>query len=431
MKILRLESENIKRINAVEITPTGNLVEITGRNGNGKTSVLDSIFFALAGAKHIQAEPIRKGAKSAEIRLRIGDTETRYVVTRKFHRPKNGDAYASQLIVEAADGTVLSKPQAVIDALIGELSFDPMAFCRKRPDEQADMLRALVPGVDWQALDAADKADYAARTEVNRKAKDMRAQADGISYPDGTPTELQSAADVAAELQIAQEHNAKIEVAKRDFEREQLAIRQMFADAQALRQKAADLRREADLMDARADELNETAERRVDALESAEQQEPVDLAPLMDRLQSIDRINEAVRARQRRAGLIEAAISHEEESARLTARMEARQAEREKAIEDSPLPVSGLAFTGAGVTLDGLPLDQISDAAQRQVSVSIAMALNPTLRVARIRDGSLLDKAAMQHLAELADAHDFQIWVETVESGRPGAIVIEDGRIGG
>lgn len=57
MKIVKLTAENIKRLKAVEITPTGALVEVTGKNGQGKSSVLDAIWWALAGAEHIQTVP--------------------------------------------------------------------------------------------------------------------------------------------------------------------------------------------------------------------------------------------------------------------------------------------------------------------------------------------------------------------------------------
>ena len=36
MKIIKLVAENLKRLTAVEITPTGNVVEITGKNSAGK-----------------------------------------------------------------------------------------------------------------------------------------------------------------------------------------------------------------------------------------------------------------------------------------------------------------------------------------------------------------------------------------------------------
>lgn len=42
--IISLTVENIKKIKAVTIRPTGNVVEITGRNGQGKSTVLDAIW---------------------------------------------------------------------------------------------------------------------------------------------------------------------------------------------------------------------------------------------------------------------------------------------------------------------------------------------------------------------------------------------------
>ena len=49
MKIIRLKAENVKRLHAVEITPEGEVVVVAGKNGAGKSSVLDAITYALAG----------------------------------------------------------------------------------------------------------------------------------------------------------------------------------------------------------------------------------------------------------------------------------------------------------------------------------------------------------------------------------------------
>ena len=74
VKINKLEIENVKRIKAVKLEPTANgLTVIGGRNNQGKTSVLDSIAWALAGRKH-SCHPGR--AALSPLRLHRGDRKS-------------------------------------------------------------------------------------------------------------------------------------------------------------------------------------------------------------------------------------------------------------------------------------------------------------------------------------------------------------------
>lgn len=63
MKINRLEIENVKRIKAVKLEPAQNgLTIIGGDNQQGKTSVLDSIAWALGGERYKPSQSIREGS---------------------------------------------------------------------------------------------------------------------------------------------------------------------------------------------------------------------------------------------------------------------------------------------------------------------------------------------------------------------------------
>ena len=63
MKINSLELENVKRIKAVRLEPTKNgLTIIGGKNGQGKTSVLDAIAWGLGGDRFKPSVPAREGA---------------------------------------------------------------------------------------------------------------------------------------------------------------------------------------------------------------------------------------------------------------------------------------------------------------------------------------------------------------------------------
>ena len=86
------------------------------------------------------------------------------------------------------------------------------------------------------------------------------------------------------------------------------------------------------------------------------------------------------------------------------------------------------AFDDTGVTLDGLPFEQASQAQQLRASVAIGAALNPKLRAMLVRDGSLLDEDSLALLTAEASRSDLQVWLEVV--GREGdGIVIEDGEV--
>lgn len=64
-----------------------------------------------------------------------------------------------------------------------------------------------------------------------------------------------------------------------------------------------------------------------------------------------------------------------------------------------------------------------------RVSVALAMAANPKLRIIRIMHGEAMDDDAMTVLAEMAEEHDFQVWVAKVDSSGKVGIVMEDGMV--
>ena len=100
-----------------------------------------------------------------------------------------------------------------------------------------------------------------------------------------------------------------------------------------------------------------------------------------------------------------------------------------RALASATFPVEGLGFDETGVTFNGVPFSQASSAEQIRVSLAMAMALNPKLRVIRILDGSLLDEDSMRMVADAAKDGGYQVWIERVSDSSESAIVIEDGEV--
>lgn len=424
MKIVSLTAENVKKLKAVEIKPDGSLVQITGANGSGKSSVLDAIYMALAGTKAIPSAPVRKGEAKARIKLDLGDV----VVTRRFTA-----AGGTSLTVEAADGARYGSPQKMLDELLGSLTFDPLEFSRMEPKRQLETLRGLVQiDVNIDQLDEDNKRDYDARTDINRRIKQLRAQAEAITVDPDAPAEPVDVSELTAEMQRAGEHNADIERRRANREKAAEQIAGMRKDAESGREKAAELRAKAD----RIEQDAATAEARANELQAkidaaGELPAPIDVAAISARINTAAATNRAVQDRELRADIERQAAAAEANVAALNEQMEERTRQRAEAIAGATMPVPGLSFGDGEVIYQDLPFAQACSAEQLRVSVAIAMAANPKLRVLRIKDGSLLDENGLQLIAEMAAERDYQVWIERVDTSGKVGIVMEDGEVVG
>jgi len=111
--------------------------------------------------------------------------------------------------------------------------------------------------------------------------------------------------------------------------------------------------------------------------------------------------------------------------------MEQRDEQRRLAVAKAKIPIDGLGFNDAmtQVIYKGLPIDNLGEGEQIRISALIGMAANPKLRVLCIRHGEALDDDGLQVLAQLAEEHDFQIWMARVDSSGKVGIVLEDGMV--
>lgn len=415
MKIVQLQADNFKRLVAVEIAPDGNVIEIGGKNGSGKSSVLDAIYVALVGRSAAPPKPIREGEEKCHIRLDLGDL----TVTRTFTK-KEGSTYTDSLKVENAEGLRYGKPQEVLDALLGEIGFDPFEFCQMKPAAQAETLLQMVPlPVDLDEMAELDQSDYQKRRDVNRDLAAAHAQLAAIPKED-LPETLPDREALTEQLGNAANQNAAIE--RERIDRDSITMR-----IELNRKRAADLRAEANDLDQKAN----AEEKALKAREPLG--DPIDTDQLRADLAEANRLGEVVRRQTSRAAYAAQVEKLDKESKALTEAMEAREKQRRDALAKAKMPIDGLGFMidekgKAYVTFGGVPFEQASTAEQLRASTAIAMAANPSLRVLRVKDGSLLDEDSMKLLAEMAKDQDFQLWIERVGTGGVG-IVMENGEV--
>ena len=408
MKIIELRAANVKRLKAVDITPDGTLQIIGGKNAQGKSSVLDAIWLALGGGKAGKETtlPIRDGESKASVTLDLGDL----VVTRSWTQK------GTSLKVTSKDGAVYGSPQKMLDELVGRLSFDPLEFTRLSAREQRDALLDLVDlDVDVDALDRERAKVFEQRTEVGRAGKaigDVQVDAD-------LPETERSAQDFIARIREAEAHNRRADDAMSDYEAAAREVEQTEARVDSLRQQLND-----------AEESLYSASQRAEMqLKTAQTFVKVDVSPLEDELEGVEELNQQIRANNAAREKAERKADMRQDYEILTKKLAALDEQKATALASATFPVEGLGFDDSGVTYRGVPFSQASSAEQIRVSLAMAMALNPKLRVLRIKDGSLLDEDTLAAIREQVKEQDFQLWLERVGDADEGAIIIEDGQV--
>lgn len=419
MKIIQLHAENVKRLKAVDITPdpNNNVVVVSGKNENGKSSVIDSIWLALQYRAAVKDNPLplRKGEDKGLITLDLGD----YIVTRRFTEND------SSLEVRTPDGSKITSPQKLLDGMIGDLSFDPWDFARKTEQEQRTMLSDLLFKITDGKLNLADfdarkQEAYDARTDANREKKRLASLLANLRPPtDGEPTEEVSSADLTTAITDAVSSNGRM-----------VSLQSAIKNAEDLRAKSREeIERLISIVKKCDDEIQSASQ----ALRSIE---PQDVGFLQGQLKGIEdhnkRAREIIEYKKMRDGLEKV----EEEITKLNAKMELIDIEKAEALEAAPLPIKGFTVNADGVRIlneegEEVPLSQASSARKLKISLAITMAANPTLRIIRIADGSLLDDDSMATIEEMAKDEDFQVWIEYASRNSDDRIgvYIEDGKV--
>jgi ribosomal silencing factor RsfS len=426
LTILRLSAENIMRISAVEIQSDGQpAVVIAGENEAGKSAVLAAIELALGGEKRFPKEPIRRGADKAKVVLDLGDI----IVTRTL------TASGSTLKVTNREGASYPSPQALLDGLVSKLTFDPLAFAEADDKAQAEMLRRLA-GIDTTDLDLERKAVFEERTVVNREVTNAQGALSKAKRHDGVGIERVSAEDIAAQLlaadglaDTAARLDAAANAAVNGFTVATASFTTVQSKVERLKQDLAaaetELRIASDAVKAAGNKAIE-ARKKSDA---AAKNVP-DRTDLRQRMADVEATNSKVRDNQAFALLEQSVASKKAEADQLTARINSIDTEKAERLEAAEFPVEGLGLGDAGVTWNGLPFSQASTAIRIRASAAIGFAMNPRLKILRVKNGNDLGQVNLQLLADAAASVGGQVWVERISGGNGlYTVMIEDGTV--
>lgn len=417
----KIESVHVKYIKGVEeiqIFADPDLNELSGKVGQGKTSVLDAIVMALGGLREKAGIPVMVGKEEGVIEV---DT-TDYQVVRTF--TKGGD---SKLTVRGKKGGKFG--QADLSRLLTGLTFDPTVFVSWSAEEQTKAIQKLA-GEEWvdklQTLEAQIAVTYQERADVNRQIKAVGNLVEPPAVEEVSTEDLLRERDRIVNFNRAQElRRIRIDESRDNIRRIQGLEVSAMGRFKAAQDALARAEEELNVLHAKL----ETAE--VERKELIDPEPARDTAEVDRKLADVARANAQVVQRkiwEQKAADLEAM---KERSKELGDKLEGARRAKARHAESIELPMPGLSLdTEKGLMVGPVPFRQSSTGEQIRLSALIGMALEPELKVMMIQRGESLDDEAFGELCEIAKERGYQLWVATVGSGHSKAsIVIEAGKI--
>ncbi len=418
MKIVKLVSRNIKNLKAIEITPAGDAVILSGKNGVGKSAIIDSIFSALTG-KRLE-DPIRHGEERADVVVDMGDFTVKKTWTEK------GEAIQVYSTNEQGKKIKYSSPQTFLDEKIGELSFDPMAFKDMKSVDRIEILKKIV-GLDFTALGEDVVAVYQERSTLNSRIKESLAHLKNTEAPDPkTPDEeilykgeLEKIQDLRQKRATFVKINEQKADVKNKIEGGHGLIKECGVQIEELKKRMEiELSRIKKLE--KSDwytqaQIPEVTEAQIIAAESA--------------LEDIEHKNADIRAAKRYRQSIKNADKLKKESDKLSEKLRRLDQDKSTQVANAKFPIDGLSLTDEAVMYKGDRFDRLSTGQQIRVSTAIGMALNPELKVIFIREGSLLDTENLKDIIAQAKDKNYQVWLERCDETGQVGFFIEAGEV--
>ena len=411
IKINKLEIENVKRVKAVKIEPTANgLTVIGGKNKQGKTSVLDTIAWALGGNSYRPSEPERQGSvipPNIHIVMSNG-----LVVERKG---KNSD-----LKVIDPDGR--KGGQQLLNEFVEQLALDLPKFMQSTSKEKANTLLQIIGvGNQLAELELSEIELYNKRRAIGQIADQKKKFAkEQLYYPDA-PKEPISASELIKQQQ---------EILARNGENQHKRQNLTYIESQFETQESIirDLKR-------KLDEAEEKKKAILTDLETA-RKSALDLhdestEELEKNISNIEEINRKVRTNLDKDKAEEDALDYVNQYNELSIKIDAIRQSKIDLLKDANLPLSGLSVENGELTYNGFKWDNMSGSDQLKVSTAIVRKLNPKCGFV------LLDKLEQMDLDTLKE---FGIWLEQeglqaiatrVSTGDECSIIIEDGYVAG
>ena len=414
MKINSLQIENVKRVKAVKIEPSPNgLTILGGNNKQGKSSVLDSIAWALGGNRYKPSQPNRENSVNnpyMKITLSNG-----LVVERKG---KNSD-----LTVTDPNGE--KHGQNLLNSFIEELALNLPKFMESTSKEKADTLLAVIGvGEELTKLEEEEEKLYNERTYVGQTQKQKEKYAAELPHHDGLPVDFISVADLVQEQQAILAKNGDNQNKRRYVKELTDKANQEEQAIENRKQEILKLQQELEQLEAQHEgTLGDLAT----AHKTAEQLQDESTEEIEKSIQNIEETNDKIRTNLSKEVAEEEAKNYKYKYDGLTEQINDIRQKKTDLLDNANLPLPDLIVEQGELLYRGQQWDNMSGAEQLQVAAAIVKELQPSCGFVLVDKLEQMDMKTLTEFGQWLEKENLQAIAARVTQGEEATIIIEDG----
>lgn len=403
MNVVGITIKNLLGIEELELHPEGNVVQVIGKNGSGKSSTLESIKAALGVSSY--SNLVRNGEKQGEVVIDMKDM----VISKKF-KAEGSDSLVIQGKIAGTDTmSNISSPAKVLKGLISPNSVDPLSLLTAKPKELLDAVLNAIPMVvektkfnkivEGRNIDVnrhalitiadAQKCISEERRDVNRDLKNATITMGQLK--ETLPTELPDSSEVHAEIEGNLE---KIENIKSEARKVGRTVRQQYVESiQDLDDVIEEL--EDKLLQAKSERAALVREQEVKVEQAVNEilNQEDDLRDANDGLQQklqsyavYDNTNKQIEGWKSQVKVLQ------KDSEKMTKSLDDLQLYKEELCED--LPIEGLEIKDGMLSFNGIPFQTLNTAAKIKLVIKLAEMSAGDLGIVVIDNSEALDTEA-------------------------------------
>lgn len=414
IKINKLEIENVKRVKAVKMEPAANgLTIIGGNNGQGKTSVLDALAWALGGERYRPSQAQREGSvlpPNLHIVMNNG-----LIVERKG---KNSD-------LKVTDPSGKKAGQQLLNEFVEQLALDLPKFMEASGKEKASTLLQIIGvGDQLTELEQQEKEIYQERLYVGRTADQKKKYAQEQPYYPDVPADLVSPSDLIKQQQAILARNGENQRKRDRLNEITFEKHRIFDEMQRIEQQISDMQKR---LAERKTAYEAVAKDEEIAMKDTASLQDESTAELEENIANIEEINRKVRANLDKAKAEDDAKVYANKYQELTQKLEEVRDKKKALLDDAILPLPGLSVSDGELTYKGQRWDNMSGSDRLKVSAAIIRKLNPNCGFVLMDKLEQMDLGTLREFGEWLEHEGLQVIATRVSTGEECSVIIEDG----